>query len=272
MARLEDKALNYSREACIVSKDASLSEALRHMKKCKSDRVLLRFKDGSLRGITTKRDILWKLATERTRMTEPSSWRISGFMSTPLIKGTKEMSVGEAVGLMAENGITSLPLIENDGETVLFDKFSIAEMLADDERNVLEISRTPPVTLRLTDRLLHARMKLQETGLSIIPVLDDNREFLGVIGIDEVLEVFIEYYETLRESPKHLTEINNISVDTAVRLRPPTVNTGSTVGEATSLMLKTGYRGVVVLDNTGKPVGIITGDELINYLNSLRTL
>ncbi len=257
---------DFSREACIISKDESLSEALRAMKKCETDRVVLKSKNGEIAGIATKYDIMVKLATERTRMTEPSSWRISGFMSYPVITVESSEKVGNAARVMDERGITGLPL--KDDSSLIFDKYSIAELLVDDKTSILDISRTPPVTLRLTDRVLHARMKIMETGISFLPVMGDEKEFVGVVGIDEILDIFIRYYETSRKSPKHLTELGYLIVGDAVKLRPPMVSAGGSVGDAAKQMLKTGYRGVVVVDNTGKPVGIVTGRELIRHVVS----
>jgi len=257
----------FARKACIISKDVSLSEALRSMKKCKSDRVILRSKTGDVAGIATKFDILMKLATERTRMTEPSSWRISGFMSYPVVSIEPEKNVREAIEIMWENDFTSLP-IKGD-EVLILDKFSLAELLVDSKTSVLEVSRTPPITLRVNDRILHARMKIAENDISLLPVMGKGGEFVGVIGIDEIIDILIEYYETSRKSPKHLTEISYLVVGDAVKQRPPIVGAGDNIGAAASLMLKSGYRGVVVLDNLEKPVGIITGKELIGYLKRI---
>jgi CBS domain-containing protein len=255
---------DFSREACIISKDESLSEALRAMKKCKTDRVILKSKNGDIAGIATKYDIMVKLATERTRMTEPSSWRISGFMSYPVVTVESGEKVGSAARIMDDKNITGLPL--SDDTNLIFDKFSIAELLVDDDTSVLDISRTPPITLKLTDRVLHARMKIIETGISFLPVIGDEKEFVGVVGIDEILDILLRYYETSRKSPKHLTELGYIVVGDAVKQRPPVVSAGGSVADAARLMLKTGYRGVVVLDNTEKPVGIVTGRELVKHL------
>ncbi|MCE4606401.1 MAG: CBS domain-containing protein [Desulfurococcales archaeon] len=257
---------DFSRKACIISKDEPLTEALRAMKKCKSDRVILRSKMGDIAGIATKFDVLMKLATERTRMTEPSSWRISSFMSYPVVTIEQNRNVREAIKLMWENGFTSLPV--QAGDILIFDKFSIAELLVDDRTSVLKISRTPPITLRLSDRILHARMKIAENDASLLPVIGDGGEFAGVIGIDEILDLLIEYYETSRKSPKHLTEISYLTVEDTVRQRPPIVGAGGNIGEAASLMLKNRYRGVVIVDNSEKPVGTITGKELVGYLKS----
>ncbi|MCE4615208.1 MAG: CBS domain-containing protein [Desulfurococcales archaeon] len=258
---------DFSRTACVLSKDESLSEALRAMKKCKSDRIILKSKTEDIAGIATKFDITMKLATERTRRTEPSSWRISGFMSYPVLTIGQNKSVRVAVEIMWKNKFSSLPILDSDVQ--IFDKFSIAELLVDNKTNVLEISRTPPITLRLSDRILHARMKIAESNISFLPAIGDDGDFRGVIGIDEILDILTEYYETSRKTPKHLTEISYLVVGDAIKQRPPTVGAGDAVGEAASLMLKNGYRGVVVLDNSGKPVGLITGQELIGYLRRM---
>ncbi|MCE4617395.1 MAG: CBS domain-containing protein [Desulfurococcales archaeon] len=250
----------------VLSKDVRLAEVIRDMEKARTDRVVLTTHDKSIAGILTKSDILVKIATERTRQSEPLSWTSSGFMTTPVHSIESSAPLSEAVKLMEKHGFTSV-LVHAD-KPRLVDRFSLAEVLFNDPTPVLAVSRTPPETFSLNTRILHARQVIFEHGISIVPVLDEEGKFIGVIGIDEVLELLLIYYESLRKSPRHLTEIRSLVVADAIRMRPPTVSTDATLGDAARSMIETRYRGVVVVDDNGFPAGVITGRELVSYIRS----
>ncbi|HID41061.1 MAG TPA: CBS domain-containing protein, partial [Pyrodictium sp.] len=63
-----------------VDKDETLEHAVRVMKKYDSDRVLA-FEDDKLVGIMTKKDIMVKLATLRTRNVALGRMHVSSFMT-----------------------------------------------------------------------------------------------------------------------------------------------------------------------------------------------
>jgi len=253
-------------EAPVLSKDVRLADVLREMDKARIDRVLLTGHDKRVAGILARSDVLAKIATERTRQSEPLSWTSSGFMSTPVHSVPPAAGLGEAVKLMHRHGFTSV--VVDAEKPLLVDRFSLAEVLFDDPTPVLAVSRTPPQTFSLSTRVLHARQVFFEYDISIVPVLDDEGRFIGVVGVDEVLELLVAYYEGLRRSPRHLTEIRSLVIGDAVRMRPPRVSTDATLGDAARAMLEARYRGVVVVDDNGFPAGVVTGRELVAYIHS----
>ncbi len=264
---LEDLALrgvkDVLKEYPVLDKDYSLSEALKQMDKGKIDRVVLTER-GSLRGIVTLRDILFKLGTVRTKQTTPSAMHASSFMSEPVVYVTGDDTVLKAVTEMSRGGFTSTPVADGGAPIGMITRYELAELIADSpsaaDVSVREAMRTPPASVGLQTRILHVRQLIQQHDLSVIPVIDDGR-FVGVIGIDEVATIFIKYYELARGEPKRITPLKYVIVADAIKLRPPKTTPDASLAEAADLMRRNRYRAVVIIDED-KPVGIVTGIEL----------
>ncbi|MEB3861933.1 MAG: CBS domain-containing protein [Desulfurococcales archaeon] len=264
---LEDLGLRRAAEVMAsyphLDKDYSLSEVLKQMDKAKTDRVMLT-EDGSLRGIVTLRDILFKLGTVRTKQVSPSAMHASSFMSEPVASVGEEDTLLRAVSEMDKGGFTSVP-VTREGEPVgMITRYELAKMIAESPRasdiSIRDVMRTPPVSVGLQTRILHVRQLIQQYDMSVIPVVEDGR-MVGVIGVDELATVFIKYYELARGEPKRITPLKYVVVADAIKLRPPRASPDSSLAEAADLMAKARYRAVVVVDQD-KPVGIVTGIEL----------
>ncbi len=256
-------------KAVVMDKDYSLSAVLEAMERGKTDRAVLT-ESKKARGIVTLRDVIFKLGTVRTRQTTPSAMHASSFMSEPVEALSPSDTVLRAVSLMVERGFTSVPVVEDGVPVGILSRWEMASLLADSsvaaDARVVDYMRTPPVSVDLQARILHVRQLLFQHDLSVVPVLEEG-QLVGVVGVDEVALVFIKYYELARGEPKRLTPLKFIIVADAVRLRPPKVTPDASLAEAAKKMLDYRYRAVVVEDQ-GKPVGIISGHELAKALTS----
>ncbi len=252
----------------IMDKDLSLSAVIDEMEKYKTDRAVLT-EEGKIRGITTLRDVIFKLGTVRTKQATPSGMHASSFMSEPVSKVNLETPLMHALKLMDNGGFTSVPVVSGEDEPQgIISRWELARLLAESseasDKRVRDIMRTFPVSVKLQTKILHVRQLLFQYDLSIVPVMEDG-ELLGVIGVDEIALVFLKYYELARGEPKRITPLKYIIVSDAIRLRPPKVDPDASVAKAADKMLRYRYRAVVVVDS-GKPVGYISGLELARLL------
>ncbi len=255
-----------------IDKDYSLAEALHLMDKKKTDRVVLS-ESGVARGILTLRDVIFKLGTIRTKQAAPSALHASSFMSEPLRVVKESDTLLKAATIMVEGGFTSVPVVGDEGVARgIISRWELAKVLRESpeaaDLSVREFMRTPPVSVSLQTRILHVRQLIQQYDLSVIPVMDEG-VLVGVIGVDEIARVFIKYYELARGEPKRITPLKYIVVADAIKLRPPKVDPESSLAEAADSMIKNRYRAVIIEDR-GKPVGIITGYELAIALSQKR--
>lgn len=252
----------------VVDKDVSLQHVLELMERAGVDRAVL-VEEGRIRGVLTLRDVIFKLGTVRTKQTVPSALHASSFASEPVVTAKPEEPLSRIARLMREGGFTSIPIVDPDGRPLgVVARWQLAKILSESpaasDVSVRDYMRTPPVSVNLQARILHVRQLIFQYDLSVIPVIDEGR-FVGVVGIDEVARVFLKYYELHRGEPKRITPLKYVIVADAVTLRPPKVTPDASVAEAAHKMLESGYRAVIVED-AGKPVGVITGAELAKVL------
>jgi CBS domain-containing protein len=249
-----------------VDKDVSLSHAVEAAEKAKTDRVVL-LEGGEVRGILTLRNVIFKLATVRTKSATPTAMHASSFASEPVVSVAPGDPLARSLRAMSEGGFTSTPVVEG-GLEGLISRWEIAGLLADTPAaagiSVRDVMRTPPATATLQTRLLHIRQMILQHDMSAVPVMDEGR-FVGVVGVDEIARVFLKYYELSRGEPKRTTPLKFLVAADAITLRPPRVDPDASLAEAASLMARRRYRAVVVVD-ADKPVGIITGIELVRAL------
>ncbi len=247
-----------------LDKDYSLANVLRAIDKAGVDRAVMLEKKEA-RGIITLRDVLYKLATERTKQATISALHASSFMSEPVVSVEPGDPLVKAAKLMVDNNITSVPLVEG-GEYagVMIGRYELAKLISEAPKAadipVRDYMKTPTVSVGLQTRILHARQLLFQYDLSVIPVLEDGR-LVGVVGVDELATVFIKYYDLARGEPKNITPLKYVIVADAIKMRPPRLDPDASLAEAAKLIYDTRYRAVIVVDND-KPIGIITGLEL----------
>ncbi len=252
-----------------LDKDYSLAEVLHAMEKAKTDRAVLT-EGGEPRGIVTLRDVIFKLGTVRTKQAYIGGLHASNFMSEPLAYVEASNALKKALELMVDRNFTSVPVIEDGRLAGVITRRELAEAVADEPEasdiRAVDVMRSFLVSVDLQARILHVRQLLAQYDLSVVPVMHEGR-FVGVVGVDEIAEVFIAYYDLARGEPKRHTPLKYVVVADAVRMRPPRVEPDSSLAEAALKMAETGYRAVIVVDDE-KPVGFISGVEIANALLS----
>lgn len=251
----------------IVSKDETLYHAVKVMEKYGYDRVVV-VKEGRLVGIATKKDILMKLGTERTRRTTTGRMHISSFMTPNPLTVTPDSTVGEAAKTMISKEISSLPVLEGDKLVGLVTKWTIAKLLEDVDVPVREVMSSSPMAVKLTDRILHVRQLILNEGLTFIPVIDEDGRVIGAISIDEVADALFAFHDIVPE--KHRKErIQHLLVSDVMRLRPPRVQATDPLGETIKEMRKRDYRGAIVVDNEDRPIGVVTLTDITEYFATM---
>lgn len=117
---------------------------------------------------------------------------------------------------------------------------------------------------------------LEAHRISAMPVVDGQGLVIGVVSEADLLakQRYPHLHDTLgpAETLRHRAELNKARATTAAGLmsRPPiTVEPGTTVAEAARLAAKAGVKRLPVVDDAGRPVGIVTRSDLLEVF--LRT-
>jgi CBS domain-containing protein len=118
--------------------DATLAEAARAMQKHDIGDVLVT-RDGRLQGILTDRDIVVRAVAQDL----PTSGRVGDIVSDNPMTVSPNDSVDTAIGLMRDNAIRRLPVVENERPVGIVSLGDLAEDR--DPQSVLgQISSAPP--------------------------------------------------------------------------------------------------------------------------------
>ncbi len=249
------------REYPAVDKDETLEHAVRVMEKHDLDRVLA-FEKKKLVGIMTKRDIMVKLATLRTRSLVPGRLHVSSFMTPNPLTVEPSVSVVEAAKTMLEKDIGSLPVVEGDEVVGLVTRWEVAQLARElyDVR-VVDIMTTSPVVLRTSHRVLHARQVIQQYGLLFVPVLDDEGRPVGYVTVDEIADALLAFHDIVPERFRK-ERIEHLLVDDIMRLRPPVLSPDDTLPRAVEAIASKRSKGAIVV-HEGRIVGVVTLVELM---------
>ncbi len=267
MSLAEKKARDIMmRDYPAVDKDETLEHAVRVMKRYDTDRVLA-FEDEKLEGIMTKKDIMMKLATLRTRNVAPGRMHVSSFMTWNPKTAPPDATVTELAQRMISEGIGSYPIVEGDKVVGLVTRWEIASLAPLFENvKVVDVMTTVPEVLRTTHKVLHARQLLLRYNVLFLPVVDEEGRLIGYVTTDEIADALLAFHDIVPEKFRK-ERIDHLLVDDIMRLRPPTVSPDDSVATAFEKMKSKKTKGAVVV-HEGKPIGLVTLNELVKLVAS----
>ncbi|MET1101983.1 MAG: CBS domain-containing protein [Pyrodictiaceae archaeon] len=244
----------------VVAKDETLEHAVRVMDKYDLDRVVV-VKQGRIVGIMTKKDIMMKLATLRTRNVTPGRLHVSSFMTPNPFTITPEKSLKEAASIMLEHGFGSLPVVKGHSLEGLLTRWEIASEARGLQVKVVDVMFTIPESLRTTHKLIHARQLFLKYDVMFMPVLDENNRLVGYITIDEIADAFLAFHDIVPVRFRK-ERIEKLLVDDVLRPRAPIVNVNDNLGAVIDKIKERKSKGAVVV-HKDRVVGIVTLKELV---------
>ncbi len=256
------------RDFPVINKNDTLEYAFKLMRKYGTDRIIA-LDDGRVVGIVTKKDIMLRLGTLRTRLLSPARLYVSGVMTMDPIVFGPSVPVIKIAKTMIDLDISSIPIVDENMKPIgIVTKWEIAGLLVDDNEAIENIMTRAPITIRSSDKLLHARKILMEKSISTLPVVDDNNRIMGIVTIDEIADALYAFHDIVPE--KHRKErINYILVEDIMRLRPIIAKTYEKIGEVAKALIQRKMRGAVITDNGDTVVGIVTLTDLTRYFTGI---
>jgi CBS domain-containing protein len=118
---------------------------------------------------------------------------------------------------------------------------------------VTEVMSSPVVAIVSGARLGTALAALTRTGLRHLAVVDAESRCMGVVADRTIVAAWAA-------DP---TALECVTVATMLERRPAVVGPDATVGEVAKVMHTDGVDAVAVIDRAGRPVGLVTGSDLI---------
>lgn len=259
-----------SEDLITVDKDQNLSDALKLLRKHNVSRLPVT-NNKELVGIISERDIANKLGSSKYESMPASRLHISSVMVKDVFTVPKEMQLEDVAKLMLDNGIGSVPVMDDEkmvGIVSKADFVTLATGIAFDKITVKEIMSKELITVSSTERIVHARRQMIESNVGRLPVVDDE-ELVGMITSKDLMRAFIDFRKKVPEKYQK-SQIKELLVEDIMSTNPTSVTKDMSITEISQIIMETGFNGLPVVED-GKVVGIITQTDILKLIEKLES-
>ena len=260
-----------SEELITVDKDQNLSDALKLLRKHNVSRLPVT-NNKELVGIISERDIANKLGSSKYESMPASRLHISSVMVKDVFTVPKTMQLEDVAKLMLDNGIGSVPVMDDDEKMVGIvskaDFVTLATGIAFDKIAVKEVMSKELVTVSPTERIIHARRQMIENHVGRVPVVDDG-ELVGMITSKDLMRAFIDFRKKVPEKYQK-SQIKELLVEDIMSSNPTSVTKDMSITEVSQIIMETGFNGLPVVEDD-EVVGIITQTDILKLIEKLES-
>jgi len=259
-----------SEDIITIDKDQNLSDALKLLRKHNVSRLPVT-NNKELVGIISERDIADKLGSSKYESMPASRLHISSVMVKDVFTVPETMQLGEVAKLMLENGIGSVPVMDDNGMAGIVSKadfVTLAVGIAFDKITVKEIMTKDLIVVSPTERLVHARRQMKEAHVGRLPVVDDDN-LAGMVTSKDLMGAFIDFRKNVPEKYQK-SQIKEVLVEDIMSSNPTFTSKDATISEVAKIMMETGFNGLPVVEDE-KVVGIITQTDILRLIEKLES-
>ena len=203
----------------------------------------------------------------------PPTTKVSTVMQVPP-EITSDVPLPEAAEKLITTGFRAIPVAKGKALVGFISRSDLVRALG--EMRALEgiLARdfmTPnPQCVGENDTVERAIQMMRSLGERSVPVVDKHRHLKGVVGLKDVVNLFArpkvreQYGDRAGEEEKVAIEVQGV-----MRYPPITVGPDADVHRAAELMAKNHISSIIVTENE-EPIGIITTQDLMQFLAGLR--
>lgn len=259
-----------SEDLITIDKDQNLSDALKLLRKHNVSRLPV-INNKELVGIISERDIADKLGSSKYESMPASRLHISSVMVKDVFTVPQTMQLDEVAKLMLENGIGSVPVMDDDkmvGIVSKADFVTLAVGIAFDKITVKEIMTKDLVVVSPTERLVHARRQMKDSHVGRLPVVDDET-LVGMVTSKDLMRAFIDFRKKVPEKYQK-AQIKDVLVENIMSSNPVFTTKDATISEVAKIMMETGYNGLPVVEGSDV-IGIITQTDILRLIQKLES-
>lgn len=247
----------------IVHTNALISKAIGKMLKYKQFELPVVERNGILEGMLSYNSLIKTGSIAMNEKVETIQ------LNTPKLKPND--SVGKAAELFLSTDFRLLPVVKNRKIIGVVRRWKIIEMARElktwKKMKVTEIMSRDIKTVKINEKVSHARNLLRKLDVKAIPVVDKNDELAGIIGISDI----ISYLRPKRraKSGAYIGEKTNFDPEVRDVMVPEPIHVSSeaSVSKVIKLMLDKDISTIVVVEDK-KVVGIVTGFDILEYIVS----
>ena len=246
-----------------VTPETPLSEALSILSEKKISCLLVAENNKPI-GILTERDLV-KIAGGSTNMLKK---KLPEVMKSPVITVPSGMDILDGYAVLREAKIRHLVVVDEQGgiEGIVTHTNLLEELgtKLTDDRPVFDVMTRVIVISKPDDTVHQISRKMTENSTSCI-IIEDNSKPLGIITERDIAKILLSGVDVSAES------VNNWMSSPVHR-----ISSKMPMPEAMHLMNQKKHRRLIVHDDNGKTVGLVTQSDLVrgmlegNYLRGLR--
>lgn len=251
-----------------IDKDQNLSDALKLLRKNKISRLPV-LNNKELVGIISERDIAKKLGSSKYESMPASRLHVSSVMVKDIISVPQTMRLAEVANIMLENGIGSVPVMEDDEMVGIVSKADFVTLAVDGEYDKIctkELMTKEIISISPSERLVHARRVSMDNNVGRLPVIDDE-DLVGMITSKDLMRAFIDFRKKVPEKYQK-SQIKEVLVEDIMSTNPCVVSKDTCISEVSKIMMETGYNGLPVVEND-EVIGIITQTDILRLISKL---
>ncbi len=248
-----------------IDKDQLLIDAIEMMKK-ENFSTLLCTNEDKLAGILTERELADRLGSSKSKSIKTSSLHVSTSMYYKPKVVSPDMDLSDAAEMMLREGVSGLPVVDNGKPVGLITYNEMTQVCQKlNDIPVSKIMTKKPITISITDRLIHARNLLFDKNVSVLPVLDGGK-LVGLISEGMIARAFANFRDKVPS--RHQEErLRHVLVADAMKNNPPTLTEENSVGEAAKILLEEGMRAIPILKND-ELIGIVSKTDMVRLVKN----
>lgn len=254
-----------SREVVTVGPDDTVRDVLNLMKRHDIHEVPLK-KGRRVLGLVTMKGIM-------KRKGVPPGTKASTLV-VPCPEVGPETTLPDAAETMIRTGFRALPVIAGKKLLGLVSRTDLVRAILDMGElrriKVADVMTPTPQCVAATATIQEATKVMGNLGERSVPVVDRSRRLVGVIGLKDLADLFARPKSTKKYGDWSV-ERGRIEIEVRSVMRSPAITVGpdATVERAVGLMMDHGISTVIV-EEDGDPTGIVTKQDLMQLLASLR--
>ena len=253
-----------------IDKDQNLSDALKLLRKNKISRLPV-LNNKELVGIVSERDIAKKLGSSKYESMPASRLHVSSVMVKNVISVPQTMLLDEVAKIMLDNGIGSVPVMDDDKMVGIVSKADFVTLAVEGEYEkilVKDLMTKNVASVNPSERLVHARRVILDTKVGRLPVIEEDK-LVGMITSKDLMRAFIDFRKHVPEKYQK-SQIKDVLVEDIMSRNPTYATRDMPISEVAEVMISTGFNGLPVIDSS-KVVGIITQTDILKLIHKLES-
>ena len=189
----------------------------------------------------------------------------------------EKFSVGKIAQLMTESKVHYLPVFNGKNEFIgIVSARHILNLMQNSElfdiklKDYLKLKKAPLITIYEEDLVTEAMRSFKKHKVSKLIVIDKNMKLKGIIALYDLINYLVTPRQKKHKGDRkgvRTVSFKHSSIKNFTQKYVLTLGQNNSLKEALDMIINKSIGSIVVTDNDGNPIGIITTRDFLNLLN-----